>query len=115
MADNFSWRAHYNDGTVLDEEGHGFADVDQNKLTAFELIPNVPGRNGYVLKCTPEIRPIFFRRRTLTVSMQSGKEIGRSCIHCLGWQKTVKGVNVASYTFIFEDGSVVVTDDFNAC
>jgi hypothetical protein len=118
MPDLWNWVAHYNDETCLhevDENGqHGFADVDQSRLVAFQLIPNREGLPSPVLKITPDIRPIFFRRRTVTIDPANGGEVGRSCVHCLGWQTTVKGTNVASYTFFFEDGSVLITDDYQA-
>lgn len=116
--DLWSWVAHYDDETTLaeyDQTGeHGFADVDQSKLVAFRLIPHREGLPSPVLKVTADIRPIFFRRRTITIDPVSGREVGRSCVHCLGWQTTAHGKNVASYTFFFEDGSVLITDNGQA-
>jgi hypothetical protein len=114
------WRAHYTDGTMLDEhEGdkiHGWKDVDLDRLAAFELVPqDVDGEYSILpqplLKVTPTMRPIFFRRNVVIVDPHTYEEKDRIILPCLGWQKTVEGVNVKSFTFYYEDGSIVVTDD----
>lgn len=113
--DLWTWRAHYRDGSTLDEfdadgRDHGFADVDQSRLAAFELLPAADGLQRAVLLVTGDLRPIFFRRRTVTVS-QSGESEEPVSIHVLGWQRTVAGQNVKSFTAYYPDGSVLVTDD----
>jgi hypothetical protein len=113
----WNWRAHYNDGTKLDEwennTEHGWKDVDLDRLVAFELIPDYDCLHlpRPTLSITPTMRPIFFRRNRVEIDPNGGNEVGRIVVPCLGWQKTIEGVNVKSFTFYFEDGSVVVTDD----
>lgn len=125
MQDAFVWRAHYNDGTHLDEmkddgsgQTHGFAAVNQPRLVAFELIPLAPGLPAPTVSVPPEdpdFRVIFFRRREITISLASGEETApRGTKHVLGFQRTVRGKNVKFLTVYFGDGSVLVTDDDEA-
>lgn len=55
----------------------------------------------------PDIRPIFFRRRVggLLDALPAD-----DLAVCLGWQATVNGKNVQSHTYIFADGTVLITD-----
>ncbi len=122
MADSWFWLARYKDGTILceiDSRGHhAFAEVDQSKLDEFRLIPTRDDLQVHILQITPTMRPIFFRRRTITVDPNTGEEKGRECVHCLGWQTTVgRGKskrNISTYSFIFDDGTVLTSDNHDA-
>ncbi len=133
MSGAFLWRAIYSDA-YLDEQSdtasdcaggdavhtnddrteHVFACIDQEHLLALVLIPQVPGLSTYVLKLTDGTRPIFFRRHQMTVNPLTGEEIDHTTVTCFGWQRSVSGETVAAYTFLFDDGSVVVSDDLQA-
>ncbi len=119
--DPWYWVAHYSDGTQLceyDDDGqHGWKEIDQSKLTAFELVPLQEGLVHHILKVSADSRPIFFRRRTISVNINGEVpvETGRDVFHVVGFQKTFgKGKHQKSYkcfVFIFQDGSTILTDD----
>jgi hypothetical protein len=118
--DAWEWRAIYTDDTYLDEfdehDGtqHGWKDIDLERLHSFVLFSKREHLQSHLLRLTPEARPIFFRRRSIELSIESGEDQGRTTTTVLGMQRTVRGVNVASYTYLFEDGSILVSDDFKA-
>lgn len=119
--DGWTWCVHYSDGTTFDEYGadgreHGFREVDNSRVVAVELVPQHDGLVGHVVKIDAPagMRPICFRRRSRLVNLDSGTDAAGPVIHCIGWQKTVNGKNVASYLFIFQDGSTLTTDDYQA-
>lgn len=129
-SDGWTWRVHYSDGTTFDEYEertdaetgepiaieHGFREVDNLRVEAVELLPQHDGLCGHVVKIDAPagMRPICFRRRSRLVNLDAGTDTTGPVIHCIGWQKTVNGRNVASYLFIFADGSTLTTDDYQA-
>ncbi len=113
--DSHEWVAHYNDGDLLTEyerdsdEVHGFRDVDLDRLKLLTLEPKIDGRPhiGVLMnEQHADMRPIFFRRRRERLANGS-----KETIHCIGWQRTVHGVNVKTYAWIFEDGSILLSDE----
>ena len=120
--DTWSWVAIYRDGSQLHEcQGrpphHVFADIDLEHLESLAWIPRE--RNDLpqlaVQMTEPTMRPILFRRRLIELNVASEALIGRMTIHCLGWQKNLDdGRNVQSFTFMFEDGSMLTSPDRNA-
>jgi len=120
--DTWMWLAVYHDGTPMQEcygtgaEHHTFADIDLDQLDCLSWIPRYDGLPQIVLPITePTMRPILFRRRLLELNVSAETTSGRQTIHCLGWQKNLgDGCNVESFTFVFEDGSVLVSSDRNA-
>lgn len=120
-ADLYTWRVTYDDTTVfneIDETGaeHGFAEVDLTRVHTVAWLPDHSGLQPIVVQIDPATgqRPILFRRRVLSINPGSGEELDRSCVHVLGWQRTINGRNVASYTFILPDGSILLSDDYQA-
>lgn len=121
--DGWTWRVHYSDNTMFDEvdpDGttHGFKEVDLPRVAIVEWIPVGEGLAGHIVKIDSlsGMRPILFRRRTRIINPNVEGDEGTEgpVIHCIGWQKTVQGVNVASYCFLFDDGSSLTTDDYQA-
>ncbi len=122
----YVWEAVYDNGAASlnewerKEDGnvvkHWFADIDLKRCTAFVLHALVPGLRDLALKIDRESgqRPIFFRRYPSELNLQTGETIKHEPIHVIGWQRTVAGRNVASYTFVFPDGSILLSDDKNA-
>lgn len=119
--DPWVWRAEYADGTVLDEYdadvpgGRGWADVvahDAN-LSRVVLVPQRAGLATHVALGTRGGRVRVFRRRTISVSPESGAEAGARpdpiTVLALDWPD-----GRAAYTFLFADGSVLVSDELNA-
>lgn len=98
-------------------QDHGFAEVDMARVVAVELIPQREDLAHHLVKIDTSRgqRPIFFRRRYINLDPVTFEEQrNRMSATCLGWQNTVNGSNVASYTFYFDNGSSLVTDDHNA-
>lgn len=119
MTDAFLWRAIYGDGTVLNEydeagQSHGWAEVDQSRLVAFELVPQREGLPMPHIAVSASMRPIFFRRRQRHINLGSGERTQGATVTVLGFQKTIRNVNVKCLTAYFDDGSVLVTDDDTA-
>lgn len=116
--DPYTWRAYYDDGTTLDEEPedgsrrNAFADIDQSRLVALEIIPVREGFHGFVQRIDRARgqRLILFRRRAIRLSMETGEQEHEPSVMCVGWQRTVGGENVSSYTWFFPDGSSLNTD-----
>ena len=118
MTDIYMWRGHYADGTIIDEydesgNARGFASVDVLRLVAFELVAIQPGLQSLHIVVTQECRPIFFRRRAITLDMDTGTQV-HSAITVLGFQKTLEGRNFKSFMAVFPDGSIMLTDDPNS-
>lgn len=114
MSDAWVWRAEYTDGTALDEfdEGgdHGFREIDQSRLRRFLLIPTQDHLATHALMPTGDARPIFFRRRSTEINHSGDVESSRT-VHCIGMQQTVGGRNVKAGVFLFDDGSLILTND----
>ncbi len=58
----------------------------------------------------PTIRPIFVRRQSASLSLAHGETSLGTVAVGLGWQATVNGKNVSSYTWLLQDGVVMITD-----
>ncbi len=122
MSDLWHWRAVYRDGSTLDEYDpagdHGLADVDQSKLVEFWLLPQYPHLLPAVVRLThPESRLIFFRRRNATLSDGSNNGTGVHSVrtlHVLGVQRGEGDGMLDALTFLFPDGSMIVSDDSEA-
>jgi hypothetical protein len=115
MPDKHRWLAHYSDETTLaehDESGRavGFAAVDQSRLVALEYIP-VSGEGGATVRLPAGARPILFRRRHVHASVIEETSVVGHVIEVIGWQMTIDGTNVKSLLALYDDGSVLLTDD----
>ncbi len=126
MRDLWHWLAVYRDDTTLPEydgdgRGHGFHEIDQSRLACFLLLPQRPHLASAVVRlCHADgssngSRLIFFRRRDHAIAMSgphAGQPVGPpTTLHVIGYQRTVAGRNVQALTFLFPDGSVLVSDD----
>jgi len=141
--DLYTWSVTYDDGSCIAEyddaapDGHGFADVDLSRARKLQLFPSstvgpiayatlppavsaestivefyLPCLPIHTVLLPPLARPIFFRRRS--IALMSDDERKYSTIHCIGYQETVHGHNMAVYHFISEDGSSTITNDYQA-
>jgi len=141
--DLYTWSVTYDDGSCIAEyddaapDGHGFADVDLSRARKLQLFPSsnvgpiayatlplavsaestivefyLPCLPIHTVLLPPLARPIFFRRRS--IALMSDDERKYSTIHCIGYQETVHGHNMAVYHFIAEDGSSTITNDYQA-
>lgn len=121
--DPWVWRAEFADGTALDEydatdapEGRGWADVQAHggTLARVVLVPQRPGLATHVGLPAQGARVRVFRRRTVAVSPVTGEEVARPdpiTVLALDWPGAD---GRTAYTFLFADGSVLVSDELNA-
>jgi hypothetical protein len=120
-SDSWTWVAIYRDGEQLHEctgtpPHHVFADIDLERLDQLAWIPRRDGLPQAVVAMSDStMRPILFRRRLVELNVSGGETGQRQTIHCLGWQKNLgDGCNVESFTFLFDDGSLLTSPDRNA-
>ncbi len=123
-ADLWHWRAWYRDGSVLNEYDaagkHGFKEINLQEVVAFELVPQYNGYAAIHVRIDkPGMEPVFFRRRTIPISIDGQQlpgmpQMAQTTIHILGWKRSINGQEIGSYTFLYEDGSILVSDDFQA-
>jgi hypothetical protein len=94
------WRAIYNDGTSLDalDAIDGYASIDRARIVSFILVKNNTPLVTIHLK--PGQR-LIWRKREFYHSNGT-----KDTVHLAGWQQTVKGQNVQSILYVFEDGRV---------
>jgi hypothetical protein len=98
------WKAVYTDGSSLDQYNDGkvskYTDIDRTKLQFFELWD----KDKLILRLHLEPgRRLIFRKRVEQQIMTSEK---KTMFWMVGWQQTIKGENVQSINYIFEDGHV---------
>lgn len=126
--DPWVWRALCADGSALDEydenapSGRGWADVDAfvaqraSALVGILLLPTRPTLATHVVHVTPAARARIFRRRTLSVRLTPAPDESEA-------PKPIDPITVialdmldgsTAYTFLFSDGSIVVSTDLNA-
>jgi hypothetical protein len=97
------WEARYNDETTLpqyndDGSENRYADIDRARLASFALLAD----NLTVIEVhlDPGARLIFRRR----VAQAPGGET--TCVHLVGWQRTIAGQNVQSILYVMPDGDI---------
>lgn len=123
MPDPWLWRVEYADGSTLDEydddapQGRGWDTAvayGQARGTCIARVVLMPQRDElatHVVRPTADATVRVFRRRLVTVSMETGAQVGQAD-PITGIACKVGGHGV--YTFLFADGSIVVSDDLNA-
>ncbi len=112
MTDCYIWQAIYHDGTVVGEydilEGRGFADVDCSRVAKLLLL-GANGNGAHVCAVPVDARPVFFRRRAISLNEEQETRIWKTA-HCIGWKRE----SDATYLFVFEDGSTLLSSEFQA-
>lgn len=111
MTDRLLWRVRFADGSTFDElgpdgqaRGWGQA-MEQPSPPDYVDLVDTTGRTLYVVACQGR-RPRFVRRRRLSVSLSGGPSEKGPTVHILGWE--------GAWLFVFEDGSHLLSGDFNA-
>jgi hypothetical protein len=106
----------YHDNTGLFEcEGSSashaaWAHIDVPRVQTMVLLPRREGLSQLAVRIThPSMRPVFFRRRAIELNL-AGQQSHWPTVHCLGYEWPD---GTGSYTFAFEDGSVVLTANRN--
>lgn len=125
MGDPWTWRVEFADGHALDEvdesapDGRGWASVEayiaehETRIQRIVLIPQRPHLSTHAVVPVNGTHVSIWRRRTLSVSPVTGQESGERpepiTFVAVKWPD-----GRAAYTFLFADGSVVVSDELNA-
>ncbi len=97
------WKAIYLDGKSLNQYNEGkvnkYTDINRDLLKFFELYD----QDKLILRLhLNKNKRLIFRRR-VSLNMQ-GKIT--EVIYLVGWQSKIKGENVQSINYIFEDGHI---------
>jgi len=127
--DSYKWRAHYNDGTIIDQFDENKKEIstshlDANKVKTLELIPRKQNRNPFILHVNLEKGERFIRFwRRYTVDRGVGEVVDQSGVPTREWAVWVIGLqntinkdtnnetNVKFFVYIYPDGSSHVTSD----
>lgn len=117
--DGWYWDAQYDDGShleELDDDGtlHGYAEIDQSRLTAFVLRPLDPTLPQFAVAVRAGEQLIFFRRRSLIAQMGADGDITHQhrgpSYQVIGVSRT----GADAVVFIDQGGNAVVTTDRDA-
>jgi hypothetical protein len=105
--DRWSWAAHLIGGEVIDQENHGWADVDPDQLdfAVVEPVDETLPQIRVALQATNGMRPVFFRRRASPWLLGGGDWL---TTQCLGLERP-DGTGV--YLFWNDQGQLLLTDD----
>jgi hypothetical protein len=95
---------------------HSFAvAISEAPVERVVLVPKKPGLPPFTLLVPQDARPIMFRARMATALMfrYEGQDeaLPVRLFTGFGWQKTINGHNEQCLLAIYDDGSVVLTDD----
>lgn len=105
---NLVWKAHYKDGTFLDQytdgKPNGYENIDRKKLEAFEIIGD--GKRIFCLFLEPGQRLIFRRRTAFDLVIKTQETRNLRYFLMVGWQHNINGINIQSINYIFDDGHV---------
>ena len=122
-ADVWHWRVTYQDGSTFDEvdpdgREHGWAEVvavaeGHAGISQIALIPQFPDLAEKIMHVPPGVQPRCFRRRTrqVTVSADGLQTEELPSVTCLALEN---GQGQGLYLFLWEDGRLLLTDDFQA-
>lgn len=111
--DAYQWRVTYQDGTTTDEydelrsDGRGWAEREAKPVQAVTLTQD--GVAAQSIPIPEGAEPVFFRRRFISLDPVTG-EGGRKTVHCIGWTHGEEAV----YLFVNDNGSTLLTADFQA-
>lgn len=108
----YTWRAVYDDGKSAhyENEGNSFADVDKERVSKLFLLPLTEKGSVHGIDIPIDAQPVFFRRRSIEISLTDGSKDQHPTKHCIGWKNDA----TALYLFVFEDDSTLLSDDLNA-
>lgn len=105
------WIAIYNDGTTYPDRDEArlmrqqYREIDREKLAAFEVWED----DKLILALNLEgNKRLIYRQR---VQLIPGK--GETRIWLVGWQETKNGVNFQSIAYIFPNGEILLSGDWN--
>lgn len=109
----YKWKAHYSDGTFLNQGSHQYEVIDRIKLIGFEVLDESTDKQIFYLKLLPKQRLIY--RQVVFGSFNNRTKEQRELIRywMVGWQMTVGGQNIQSLNYIDPDGKIIQADKFH--
>jgi hypothetical protein len=135
MQELYTWSVTYTDGTTMHEydipEGRGFAEIGYKPIKDIDLVSSSGGLPAHSIDIPDGATPVFFRRRFIALgpeqqaplaSVLAGNEAPDAelfsavlasptqTVHCIGWKRGEE----EWYHFVFANGSLLVTDNFQA-
>lgn len=98
------WKAIYSDNTYLtshndDGTTNSYADINRDKLIAFDLINN--GKSVLYINLSDKKRLIY--RRRVQQNMGTGVQ---KVVYLVGYQQNVGGKNVQVVNHVYDDGHI---------
>lgn len=118
--DVYLWCVIYRDGSHIREDDHpnryNWKVAQQQGKSIKEvwlLLPDQSVDYGHVVSIPEDAEPVFFRRRYTTISLNgpiTGAETPQKTVHCIGWKQGEQGL----YLFVFENGSTLLSNNFQA-
>lgn len=118
----FTWRAIYDDGSVLDQfkldgSENRYGNIDRLRLRQFQLVDTWENNKVHItLHLRPGMKLIHRRRNTIRMPLSviidpsMASRATRETVWIVGWHENRRGVNVQMLLFVFEDGSVEFMD-----
>lgn len=116
----YTWHVTLRDDSEVPEfddvrtDGRGFGEVDKAQVSHVHLrLPD--GTHSHVVAIPDGAEPVFFRRRKIELDPNTDEQ-KLTTIHCIGWKRGGSDIYPlnAVYLFVFGDGSVLLTSDFQA-
>lgn len=105
IKDAYTWQVYLSDNTIVPEADNLFAGIDQTKIRQIDLLPTGQG-HVHSVQIPQDATPEFFRQRRTAISLMDGQEMPLPTVHCIGWKRGEHLVHL----FIYDDGSVLLTD-----
>lgn len=104
------WKAIYSDDTHLDQfnddgTANNYADIDRNKLSAFDIINN----DKLILHVNLNDKKRLIYRRRVRQKLSTGAQ---TVVYLVGYQQTIGGKNVQVVNHIYEDGHIEQHDTY---
>lgn len=116
LHDVYTWQVLYTDDTSTSEydetrpDGRGWAEREAKEVTTITLARVADGTVVQSIDIPEGAEPVFFRRRTLTISLTDDSRQQGTLAHCIGWKSEQEAV----YLFVFDDGSTLRSSDLQA-
>ena len=108
--ETYTWRAVYDEQSYISEnQDNNFASVDLARVKMLLLI-SLQDHASHRVDIPPGAMPVFFRRRSIEVNPLQGETQSRPTVHCIGWKRDGQ----ATYLFVFDDGSTLLTENLQA-
>lgn len=97
-----TWKAIYSKGKSLKQyngKTNKYTDIDRDLLKFFEVY----NQDKLILRLHLDKSKRLIYRKRVEQNVMTGK---KSSIYLVGWQSTIKGENIQSINYIFEDGHI---------